>query len=147
MRIARFVEVAALGLGLAISTGAPVAWAAQPSLAGYQGAWVLQGRDCSDVYSSDGKGTSFKKPLDIFAPAFMISGKRLKTPMALCQIKSLRPAGERELLLLDCANAVAGSEVKVLTALSPKGELRRYYNDQDPTGVLYQRCSRSAAGQ
>jgi hypothetical protein len=86
----------------------------------------LQGRDCSDVYASDGKGTSFKKPLDIFAPAFMISGKRLKTPMASCQIKSLRPAGERELLLLDCANAVAGSEVRVLTALSPKGELRRY---------------------
>jgi hypothetical protein len=147
MRIARFGKAAALGLSLAISTEVPVAWAAQVSLAGYQGAWALQGRDCSDVYSFDGKQTSFKKPLDIFAPAFMISGKRLRTPMASCQIKSLRPAGDRELLLLDCANAVAGSEVKVLTALSPKGELRRYYSDQDPTGVIYQRCSRSAAGQ
>ncbi|WP_405029721.1 hypothetical protein [Methylobacterium sp. BE186] len=140
MGIASFVGAAALGLGLAISTGVPAVRAAQAGLAGYQGAWVLQGRDCADVYSSEGKATSFKKPIDVFAPAFMISGKRLRTPMASCQIKSARPVGDRQILLLDCANAVAGNEVRVLMAPS-NGTLRRYYSDQDPTGVTYQRCS------
>ena len=147
MRTARITGFAALGLCLALLAEAPDAWAAQAGLSGYQGAWVLEGRDCADVYASDGKAMAFKKPVDIFAPAFIVSGRRLRTPMASCQIKSLRPAGERELLLLDCANAVAGSEVKVLMAPSPKGELRRYYSDQDPTGVIYQRCSQSAAGR
>ncbi|WP_336491811.1 hypothetical protein [Methylobacterium nigriterrae] len=142
MGVARFVGAAALGLGLATSAGVSATRAAQVGLSGYQGAWVLEGRDCAEVYSSAGKATSFKKPVDIFAPAFIVSGNRLRTPMASCQIKSVRPAGDRQLLLLDCANAVAGNEVRVLLSSTPNGSLRRYYNDQDPTGVAYQRCSR-----
>jgi hypothetical protein len=141
MRTARVTGFAALGLGLAILAEAPDAWAAQAGLSGYQGAWVLEGRDCTDVYASDGKATAFKKPVDIFAPAFIVSGKRLRTPMASCQIKSVRPSGDRQLLLLDCTNAVAGNEVRVLMAPGST-VLKRYYNDQDTTGVGYQRCSR-----
>nr|WP_244424777.1 hypothetical protein [Methylobacterium nodulans] len=115
--------------------------AAEAGLSGYQGAWVLEGRDCAEVYSSGGKGTSFKKPLDIFAPAFIVSGNRLRTPMASCRIKSVRPTGDRQILALDCANTVAANEVTVLMAIAPNGVLRRYYNDQDPTGTTYQRCS------
>ncbi|WP_336492589.1 hypothetical protein [Methylobacterium nigriterrae] len=137
---ARFVAAAALGLSLA-SAGASDTLAAGVGLSAYQGAWVLEGRDCADVYSSAGKGASFKKPVDIFAPAFIVSGKRLRTPMATCSIKSVRPTGDRQLLLLDCANAVAGQEVRVYMTPQPNGALRRYYDAQDPTGTGYQRCS------
>ncbi|MHB2210762.1 hypothetical protein [Methylobacterium sp. CM6257] len=141
MRTANVTGAAVLGLGFATLAGVPEAWAVQAGLSDYQGAWVLEGRDCADVYASDGKVTAFKKPVDIFAPAFTVSGRRLRTPMASCQIRSVRPAGDRQLLLLDCANAVAGNEVKVLMAPA-SGSLRRYYNEQDSTGVGYQRCSR-----
>ena len=141
MGIARCVGAAGLGLGFAASVGVSDTLAAA-GLSGYQGAWLLEGRDCAEVYLSAGKGTSFKKPIDIFAPAFMVSGSRLRTPMASCRIKSVRPSGDRQRLVLDCANAVAGQEVRVLMATSPNGTLRRYYDDQDPTGVGYQRCSR-----
>ncbi|WP_336492822.1 hypothetical protein [Methylobacterium nigriterrae] len=142
MGIARFVWAAALGLSLAASAGVSATRAAQAGLSDYQGAWVLEGRDCAEVYTSAGKAASFAKLADIFAPAVMVSGNRLKTPMASCQIKSIRPLGERQLLLLDYANAVAGNEVRVPLAPTPNGGLRRYYNDQDLTGVAYQRCSR-----
>lgn len=132
---------AALGLSLAASTGVSELRAAADGLSAYQGAWVLEGRDCADVYASAGKVASFKKPLDIFAPAFLISGKRLRTPMATCGIKSVRPTGDRHLLVLDCANAVAGQEVRVYMAPQPNGVLRRYYDVQDPTGTGYRRCS------
>lgn len=141
MGIARVTGAAVIGLGLAILAGTTDAWAVQAGLSDYQGAWVLEGRDCTDVYASDGKATAFKKPIDIFAPAFIVSGRRLRTPMASCRIKSVRPAGDRQLLLLDCTNAVAGNEVRVLMAPA-SGTLKRYYNDQDTTGVGYQRCSR-----
>ncbi|AWN42837.1 hypothetical protein [Methylobacterium durans] len=141
MGVARFVGVAWLGLGIASSAGIPAARAVEPGLSAYQGAWLLEGRDCAEVFSSGGKVTAFKKPVDIFAAAFMISGKRLRTPMASCQIKSVRPGKDHQILMLDCANSVAGNEVRVLMAPSPNGSLRRYYSDQDPTGVAYQRCS------
>ena len=138
---ARFLGGAALGLSLAASAGVSDPLAAGAGLSAFQGAWVLEGRDCADVYASAGKAASFKKPVDIFAPAFIISGKRLRTPMATCSIQSVRPTGDRQLLILDCANAVAGQEVRVYMAPQPNGVLRRYYNEQDPTGTGYRRCS------
>lgn len=141
MRAARSANIAALGLSLAALAGVSDPLAASGGLSAYQGAWVLEGRDCADVYSSEGKAASFKKPIDIFAPAFLISGKRLRTPMATCGIKSVRPIGDRHLLILDCTNAVAGQEVRVYMAPQANGALRRYYDDKDPTGTGYRRCS------
>jgi hypothetical protein len=141
MRIAGLVGAAGLGLGLAASTGMSGA-VAQGGLSGYQGAWLAGGSGCAEVYSAAGKGTSFKRPVDIFAPAFIVSGNRLRTPQASCRIKSVRPSGDRQRLVLDCANAVAGNEVRVLMATQPDGSLRRYFNEQDTTGTQYQRCSR-----
>lgn len=135
------VTAAGIGLALAAPVWMPAALAAEGGLSAYQGAWVLEGRDCGEVYAAGGKGTAFKTPIDVFAPAFIISGRRLRTPMATCQIKSVRPAGDRNLLVLDCANTVAANEVRALLAAS-NGVLRRYYSEQDTTGVGYQRCSR-----
>src|SRR3712207_6289720 len=112
MPTARLTGVAVLGLGLAASAGMSAAMA-QGGLSSYQGAWLSGGTDCAEVYSSAGKGTSFKRPVDIFAPAFIISGNRLRTPQASCRIKSVRPDGDRQLLTLDCANAISGNEVRV----------------------------------
>ena len=141
MGMARLVVAAGLGLALA----GPVAVSdtlAQTGLSGYQGAWLASGPECAEVYSSAGKGTSFKKPVDIFAPAFIVSGNRLRTPMASCRIKAIQPTGDRQRLVLHCANAVAGNEVRVLMTSDSDGSLRRYFNEQDTTGTKYQRCSR-----
>lgn len=141
MGVAGIMAAAGLGLGLAASAVIPGA-IAQGGLSGFQGAWLSGGADCAEVYASAGKGTSFKKPVDIFAPAFIVSGSRLRTPQATCRIKSVRPVGSRQRLLLDCANAVAGNEVTVLMAPQPDGSLRRYFNEQDTGGTEYRQCSR-----
>ncbi len=140
MRVAGLVRAAGLGLGFAASaiSGAM----AQKGSSGIQGAWLAGDADCAEIYSSAGKGTSFKKPVDIFAPAFIVSGNRLRTPQASCRIKSARPVGDRQRLVLDCANAVAGNEVRVLMAMQPDGSIKRYFNEQDTTGTAYRRCSR-----
>lgn len=141
MRLAGFLGVAGLGLTLIMSSAMSDA-VAQGALARFQGAWLSGGADCAEVYSSTGKGVSFKRPVDIFAPAFIVSGSRLRTPQATCRIKSARANGDRQLLVLDCANAVAGNEVRVLMSLQPDGSLRRYFNEQDTTGTEYKQCSR-----
>ena len=141
MRVARFFGAATLGLGLAVSVGIADAMA-QSGLTAYQGAWLAGDMDCAEIYSTTGKSASFKRPVNIFAPAFVISGNRLRTPQASCSIRSVRPSDDRQLLLLNCANAVAGNAVRVLMAPQPGGTLRRYFNEQDSVGTEYRQCSR-----
>jgi len=137
MRIAGLAVAVGLGMGLAVSDAM-----AQGGLSSYQGAWLAGSEDCTDIYSSAGKGTSFKKPVDIFATAFIVSGNRLRTPQASCRITSVKPDGDRQRLVLNCANAVSGNEVQVLMAPQSDGSLKRYFNEHDTTGTEYRRCSR-----
>lgn len=152
-RFASRIRVAGSGLGLVLIgaaltgsaltgvTRAAVAAPARPAgLPAYQGAWVLSGRDCAEVFSAAGRGLSFRKPVDLFAPAFIVSGQRIRTPMASCRVRSIRPVGGRDHLDLDCANAVAANDVRVILAPGTDGTLTRYYSDQDPTGIAYRRC-------
>jgi hypothetical protein len=133
----------AVAAGLVLSLASGVSGAlAQGGLTEYQGAWLSGIDDCADVYSLSGKEPSFKKPVAIFAPAFIVSGNRLRTPQASCRIKTIRPNGDRQRLVLDCTNAVAGDEVRVLMAPQTDGSLKRYLNEQDTTGTVYKRCSR-----
>ncbi|WP_410055130.1 hypothetical protein [Microvirga sp. Mcv34] len=135
--------LARFGFGLCIAVSVAGTGAmAQGDLSAYQGTWLERGPECAEVFSDGGKGTAFKKPVDIFVPAIIVSGGRLRTPSASCRIKSIRPAGDRQLLVLDCANAVAGNEVRVLMALQPDGSLKRFSNEQDTLGTRYERCSR-----
>jgi hypothetical protein len=136
------LRIGRLCLALTASMAASGTMAAEADQSAYQGAWLAQGLDCAKIYSSSGKSTSFRKPADLFAPAFIIFGKRLTTPQASCRIKSMRPVADQQVLLLDCANAVSGHDVSVRMAAMTDGTLRRYFNDQDLTGTTYQRCPR-----
>jgi len=140
MRIAEVLCATGLGLTLIMSVAISGA-AAQGGLSRFQGAWLSGSADCADVYSSAGKRISFKRSVDIFTPAFIVSGNQLRTPQATCRIRSSRPTGDRLVLVLGCTNAVAGNEVRVLLASQADGSLRRYFNERDTTGTEYKRCS------
>jgi hypothetical protein len=132
----------AVGLGILVFGATSSVMAAEASLSAFQGAWLNQSVSCEDVYASAGKGVSFRKPVNIFAPAFIVSGNRLRTPQASCRIKSIKPAGDRQALTLGCANSVSASDVTVLMTPTPDGSLKRYFNEQDKGGTLYMRCDR-----
>src|SRR3954469_23182610 len=113
MRVVGLVGVARFCLGLAAMVAASETRAAETNFSNFQGSWLAQGLSCAEVYSAAGKGTSFKKPLDIFAQAFIVSGSRLRTPMASCRVKSVKANKDRQRIVLDCTNAIAGNEVAV----------------------------------
>ena len=71
---------------------AAVRWSSrwrEAGLSAYQGA-SLMGAHLRGNYSSAGKGVSFRKPVDIFVPVFIVAGNRVRTPMASCRISRLR---------------------------------------------------------
>jgi hypothetical protein len=125
-------------LALAFTLGAiSRASAVEPSL---EGAWIQDG-SCDKTFARAGKGISFKKPVDVFAPALIITGNRLRTPTASCTIKAVKPEGERRVLSLQCATAVAVEPVRAVIGTSSDGLLVRYLNEQDSTGSSYKRCT------
>jgi len=136
MRSAGIARTAALSLALAFGAISRAA-AVEPGLVG---AWAQDG-NCEEVFSRAGKGVAFKKPVNVFAPAFIITGNRLRTPTASCTIKGVKPAGDRRVLSLQCATAIAVDDVKAIVGTSADGGLVRYLNDQDSTGSTYKRCA------
>jgi hypothetical protein len=105
------------------------------------GAWLQDITPCEEVFNRKGKTASFKKPINVFAPAFIISGNQVRTPQASCLIKSVKPIGERRVLTLACATPVAVDEATAILAPSSDGSLRRYLHQHDTEGSVYKRCT------
>jgi hypothetical protein len=137
MRVAGYVQTAGLALCVAASAVASRAEAAEAALTG---AWVQQGTQCEQVFSRSGKALAFKKPVNAFAPAFIISGNRVRTPQASCRIKAVKPVGDRRILTLACATSVAVDDATAILAPSADGALHRYFDDEDKVGSSYKRC-------
>ena len=105
------------------------------------GAWAQDASECKQLFSRTGKNLAFKKPVDAFAQAFIVSGSQIRTPGASCRIKGVKRSGDRRKLALACATAVSVDEVPATFALLGDGTLRRYLNDADKAGSKYERCS------
>jgi hypothetical protein len=138
-RRVRVTSTALLGAVASAGLLAAVPAAAQdtPSI---QGAWVEQSQKCQDVIAFKGGKPVFKQPVNIFAPAMIITGKRLTTPQASCGLKSAKPDGDRVTVLLQCANSISTADVKLSLAKLPDGRLARYYDQNDQTGSRYVSC-------
>lgn len=107
---------------------------------GVQGAWVEQSQKCEDIFAFPKGKPEFKKPVNIFAPAMIITGKRLVTPQASCSLKSTKADGNRTRVNLRCANSISPEDVTVLLAKLPDGRLARYYDENDQSGSRYTYC-------
>jgi hypothetical protein len=136
MRPAGIARDAVLALGIALGAVSP----ANAVEAKLEGAWIQDG-SCDETFARAGKNIAFKKPVNVFAPALIITGNRLRTPTASCTIKAVKPAGERRMLSLQCATGVAVEPVRALIGTSSDGSLVRYLNEQDSTGSSYKRCT------
>lgn len=105
-----------------------------------QGAWVEEGLACTSVFTAGRKAIGFKKPTSPFWPAFIISGRRLSTPLASCHIVAVRPSGERQIMNLRCTTSVAMDAARAILAPSPDGSLQRFFEPEGGTAAKYQRC-------
>jgi hypothetical protein len=116
----------------------PIAAAAEQALSG---AWVQGGEQCQEVFTRAGKAISFKKPVNAFAPAFIISGNQVRTPHASCRIKGSKRSGDHRILTLACTTSVSSDDAPARLEPMPDGTLRRYLNAADNVGSKYERCS------
>ena len=117
------------------ATGASAAGGLQS----FQGAWVQPSAECSDVFVKTKSGMAYKRPVSVFAPALLITGKRIKTPGAVCSVNSIKPAGDKQAVRLACTTMISTDAVDALLSVSHEGDLYRYTSEDDH-GTRYVRC-------
>jgi hypothetical protein len=135
MRTARTIAPLALTMAL---LGAPGAQAG-PELKDLQGAWAGPGSTCGEMFVAGKKGQAYKRPVDVFASAILVSGRRLTTPNAICRIRSIKASGSAGEVSLSCQTSIATSDVKAYLTLGDDGSLYRSTDGQDQ-GMRYIRC-------
>jgi hypothetical protein len=129
----------AAALLLAAGAAAEAQEAVVKSLAG---AWVQEGTSCAEVFSWKGGRASYKKPIDAFAPAFLVTGQQIQGPQASCRVISTKPLNDRTILILGCATSVALGRTEAAIRLDSGGNvLERYMSLTDPLAERYTRCT------
>lgn len=117
---------------------------AWPQAGRFQGAWLEEGSSCASVFVATPNAVTFKRPASAFAPAFIVSGKRLSTPLATCRLAGVAPSGERQVLRLSCATSVAKDSARAIFAMAGDGNLYRYHSVEGGIATKYLRCTRDA---
>jgi hypothetical protein len=112
------------------------AHAAGPTLKDLQGAWLGQESGCEGAFTFSGGQPAFKRPADAFTPAFIVSGEKLTTPLAACNIQKLEETEKGTRVTMTCANALSSGPVVTqfafgrgyLLRISDSGVENGYYN-------------------
>lgn len=109
-----------------------------------QGAWLEEGWSCASVFVATLNGVAFKRPANAFAPAFIVSGKRLSTPLATCRLVGVVPKGERQILRLSCVTAVTADTARAIFSVASDANVYRYNSVEGGIATKYLRCTREA---
>ena len=107
-----------------------------------QGAWLEEGTPCASVFVATRNAVAFRRPASAFAPAFIVSGRRLSTPLATCRLVGVSPTGDRQLVRLSCTTSVATDTARAILALAADGAIYRYHSLEGGIASRYQRCTR-----
>ncbi len=104
------------------------------------GAYVASGTECKDTFSKNKSGIGFAKGVDIFAPAILIKGKKLYTPLAACSLKKASVNGDVHKLDLECASSISYASVAVYFRRGENGSLIRQADASGRDGDRYEKC-------
>lgn len=104
--------------------------------------YVAVGTRCEDVFTRSKSGMVFKRNVDAFAPAFIVSGKTLRTPVATCRLQKSTAKGDLRELQFECASPISYVPVKVYFRKGENDSLIRQASETEAIGNRYERCGR-----
>jgi hypothetical protein len=131
------VRFAAFAIGIAIITPAS---AHAEGLDDVQGAWAIQGMECSDVFVTENGRMSLRKRQDDMVPGFIVDGKSIRGGAAECRIASYKPRSDGMSLLLSCETQISFDTLKVTLKIPDADTLIRADDDFPEVTATFNRC-------
>jgi len=127
---------------LAVTLAAAPLQEAQAQAGRLQGAWLEEGTSCDSVFVATPGRVVFKRPASAFAPAFIVSGRRLTTPLATCGLVGVSSIGARQLFRLSCTSSIATDAARAILGPAEDGGLYRYHSLEGGIATKYRLCDR-----
>jgi hypothetical protein len=103
--------------------------------------YAESGTQCSDVFVKAKNGVKFAPRVDAFAPAFIVKGKVLSTPVATCRLRRSATKGDVREFQFECANSISYAPVTLFFRRGDDGSLIRFASASETVGSRYGRCS------
>ena len=70
------------------------------------GAWTQSASDCKTVFERQGGEIRYRKPIDEFRTAFIITSSRITTPTGRCSITSAKEDKNASTISMNCNNSI-----------------------------------------
>lgn len=103
--------------------------------------YVASGTECADVFVKAKDGVKFSPRADPFAPAFIVKGKALTTPVAMCRLRRSEAKGAVREFQFECANSISYAPVTIFFRRGEDGSLIRFSSADETVGSKYGRCN------
>ncbi len=107
-----------------------------------QGAWVVDGVSCSDVFTQRGGRPAFKRNSLQGWSAFIVAGKHVRGARATCDLISSKQKGEVESFLLGCRSQIMFGSMSVSVRFLTDDKFVRFDPEFPEIETTYNRCTR-----
>lgn len=120
--------------------GAAASVAAAASMETMQGAWAMEGTDCSAVFEKTGSEIRFKDPGSSLDTGIIVNGSKVVGPSATCTTTKISETGDHFSVLLNCADAVLSSTVSMSFRMIDSTHFDRFDPSFPDFSLSYVKC-------
>jgi len=107
-----------------------------------QGAWVVDGASCSEVFAQRGGRLELKRNAPQGWSAFIVNGKHVRGARATCDLVSSKRKGEVESFLLGCRSQIIFDSMSVSVRFLTDDKFVRFDPEFPEIETTYNRCAR-----
>ena len=126
----------AAGVIIGIATAAIAA-----PLDALQGAWTMDGTDCSETFKKVGAEVQFKDRTATQTTGIIVSGDRITAPNATCTAGRIREQKEHFSVQLNCADTVMLSSLSMSFKIIDKDNFERFDPEFPDISFTYHKCT------
>ena len=109
-------------------------------LAGINGLWATDARNCDKIFAKTEHGFAFSKDSDLYGSGFIVEGRRVVTQMAKCDIKTSKQDGAMTHLIAGCATDVMLANMQASFKTIDKNKILRIFPGVSDMEIPYERC-------
>jgi predicted HAD superfamily Cof-like phosphohydrolase len=130
--VVRFLSIAA------VMAGSSAAMA--DTLEQLQGAWVMEGTDCTQVFKHANGKTAFIDRDSSLATGLTVVGKQITTPEETCTVGKSKQDGDHVNFLLNCEDSVMFNTISTSFRMIDADTFERFETLFPDTAFTYKRC-------
>jgi hypothetical protein len=132
------LAAAIVASGALSSAGAAVAQSSQPPT--LEGAWVADGKECSDVFTAVRGKPTFKKGQGDELPGFIVKGRNVRGLEDACRVSSSREKDETRTFSMTCTSSIDVESRKASVKFLDSDTISRFDPSFPEAAVSFKRC-------